>query len=541
MVYINKLPLGYFTMDFAEFEYYLQSLDSRCNLPMPDYHIELCNYVQDMMDSGEKRIQILAPRRTGKTQIMAHHLGLYRLMRDPTECILMYSADSDLALQNSSTIQRLIQTVPICRKRLLPDNKARQDWTKGAFRVKGSNMMRNEPSIYASGILSTIVGQHPDWIFCDDIEIDKNVTNEDRRKGVREKVNQAIPAVADQMLIWGTYWTQDSVYLYTQERLKFKSRTWQIYWPFITGEETEDEIEGYLWPERFGWEGIQEARLGDEDGKGSAWFKSQYGLIPTAAWESKFQIENIKFFSGDLELVMPMNSYEGKPKIMFGDEKVYQCVAAWDTAEGKKGGNKSILSIGFRTKTGYFWYKRIILPPTNPDDGFDRQAAVVVQSCMKYFVQELHIEKNYTKHLRSVCIRIAKEMNTKLPPDKKLTLPEIIEYPAKGDKFVRIANTLAPIIDFSIFYVHEDILEIDEDMRPKGEVWNEMLEFPFNQESPDSLDTAQKMIEELMDIPELLDDLRENISPRRFNYAQEYVVTDDGDIDSRDMEFDYDD
>ena len=259
MANINKLPLGYFTMDFVDFEYYLQSLDQDCYLEMPEVHYEMCVWIQTLMEAGEERILGLAPRKISKTQIWGRHLPLWMLLRDPETCVLLYSADKDLAVQNSASIQRLIQTVPLCQ-RLLPENH-KALWTKTAFNVRGHNSMRKESSIFAKGILSSIVGQHPDWILSDDIEIDKNVTNDDNRKGVRKKVSQMIPAVSENVFMWGTYWTQDSTYIYAQNELGFHNRTWQMYEPFITGIETEDEIESYIWKERWDYEKIQQMKF----------------------------------------------------------------------------------------------------------------------------------------------------------------------------------------------------------------------------------------------------------------------------------------
>lgn len=501
MVSILKAPLGRFNWSFADFVYYVEELD-RTMLPMPDLHVEFCDWIQKMDDTNVKYACGMAFRHSGKSWIWACLRTVYNLMKDPTRTSLILSADGDLAKSNAETIQSMIQAIPICQWLVPRDHKTL--WRKHKFNVWGYNPLSRDPSVTCKSVLSQITGFHGDEIVADDLEVENNVTSELRRNNVRRKLKQ-MQSMAPVIRMMGTPWTVNSIYDVVRTQFNYQMAYWPIYTPFVSGREKQGDVR-LAWPERFGWDRVEDFRRGEG---GFQYFRAQYGLIPTSSWETAFKIDNVIAYDGDLRWYQPNPLVQ--PKLFIDKDEVIQCIAGWDTAKSTSGGDAAVLRIAFRTANASYLHKQFKLPPTTKEEGFKPQARVVIEQIQRYYASTLYIEENWGPHIESAMLDVAKEFEAKNLPNR---LPRIIRYHENRNKEVRIGRCLGPLLDNATLQVHKDVLQLDQHNQPKSPFWNELIEFPHNAKSPNYIDSATIALSRLVKVPKSYEGFEETMNPR---------------------------
>ena len=506
-----------FSWSFSKFVFYLQTLDPNIT-DMPDMHFEMCDWIQECVETGKQEVCGMAFRNAAKSTIWGIWLPVWLLMRDPTTTILVMSADSHLAHRNAEAIQKTIMNTDICQH-LIPDDR-KTTWTKSNFNVRGHNRHSPHSSVTCKGILGNPVGFHGEYVLCDDLEIEKNVTNSDNQALLRKRFN-SLHAVRDpdgMTFVWGTPHTSNSLYNYCRDS-GWEIRKWPIYTPFDTGQEAESDVT-LTWPERFDWKFVEASRTGE---RGRQFFLSQYGLIPTSAWESELALDNIIPYEGHPKWESsPLRPLE-PPRLFLGDEQVLQVVAGWDTSRGHRTGDDSVLSIAFRTRNHFHLHRQYQLPPTTREEGFKTQARVVVQACMDNYVSSLYIEQNYQAHLTATIIDVSEEMQNS---GKTVRLPNIVEFNESRNKIKRIADCLGPMMDNAKLMIHRDVLGLDENGRPSSQFFMESEEIPHNNSSPDYLDSATMALSNLVSITKYTDGFQPNASPHYANMGDGHKIRD---------------
>ena len=210
-----KLVLG----DFKNFLYVVWK---HLDLPAPTpIQYEIADYLQH----GDRRIMIQAFRGIGKSWICAAFV-LWLLLRDPQLKILVVSASQDRSEAFAQFVKQLISTMPLLAR--LKANVGQRD-SMVQFDV-GPSKPAQAPSVKAAGITGQITGSRADIIIADDVEVPKNSLTQLMRNRLSESIKEFDAILTTQrdknrIIYLGTPQTEMSIYQHLAER-GFVTRTW---------------------------------------------------------------------------------------------------------------------------------------------------------------------------------------------------------------------------------------------------------------------------------------------------------------------------
>lgn len=208
-------------------------------------HGELCKYVEhllpthpddyiapskietpsDSFDPNNKNILILMPRGTFKSSVVTIGFTLQLLLNEPNIRVLIDSETSQKAKAFLSEIKGHLETNEMYRTYfhaihgVYPDGvstKRNKDllWTNAEIVLASRSRPLKEPSIMVSGIDKSINGMHYDYIICDDLHSEKNVTNKEQIQQVIDhwKLNYSLLDPGKYQIVIGTRWDYNDLY-----------------------------------------------------------------------------------------------------------------------------------------------------------------------------------------------------------------------------------------------------------------------------------------------------------------------------------------
>jgi phage terminase large subunit-like protein len=133
---------------------------------------------------------ILVPRDHGKSAVFAGYRAAWEIVRNPAIRILYISATANLAIKQLKFIKDIL-TSPQVRKYwpdlIHPDEGKREKWTETEIMVdhpKRREEYIRDPTVWAAGLTTHIVGMHADLIIMDDVVDKDNARTEDGRAKV---------------------------------------------------------------------------------------------------------------------------------------------------------------------------------------------------------------------------------------------------------------------------------------------------------------------------------------------------------------------
>ena len=236
-----KLVLG----DFKNFLYVVWK---HLDLPAPTpIQYEIADYLQH----GDRRIMIQAFRGIGKSWICAAFV-LWLLLRDPQLKILVVSASQDRSEAFAQFVKQLIASMPLLAR--LKANVGQRD-SMVQFDV-GPSKPAQAPSVKAAGITGQITGSRADIIIADDVEVPKNSLTQLMRNRLSESIKEFDAILTTQrdknrIIYLGTPQTEMSIYQHLGER-GFVTRTWTARVPT---QEQVDRMHSVLAPSILGMVG----------------------------------------------------------------------------------------------------------------------------------------------------------------------------------------------------------------------------------------------------------------------------------------------
>ena len=440
-------------------------------LPRPtDVQIDIMDYLQH----GGDRIIIEAFRGVGKSYLTSVYV-LWRLFNNPEEKFLIVSASKIRADEFSIFTKRLINEVDI----LTPLRGGHRD-SNVAFDVASSGAS-HAPSVKSVGITGQLTGSRASEVIADDIEVISNSLTNDMRAKLLHRCGEfeSVLLPEGKIKYLGTPQNYETIYNKLAER-DYKLRVWTARMPAV---EKFVDYNGCLAPmildsKKNEGEPIDPLRFDEDDlrdresNMGRSTFKLQFMLDTSLSDEDRFPLKTT-----DL-IVMETDGEKAPTSLQWG--------------AGKDNCLEDIPTVGMGNDA---WYRPIfvsdewvefegsVLAIDPSGRGADKTGYAVVKTLHgKLYVTALGgIRGGYSDGALQKLANIAKEhkvnavyleanfgngMFTKLfTPFLVRTHPcTIQEATVKGQKELRIINTLEPVVSGHRLVISRRVVEKDAEI-----------------------------------------------------------------------------
>jgi len=407
----------------------------------PRMHREICDWLQESLPR-RKRL-LMAYRHAGKSELVSIYVA-WRLMNNPNASFLIISADTERASKMSELIRRIIESHPFTTH-LVPElNESK--WQSNKFTVKRT-IASQEPSVLCRTIGTGATSFHADEVIVDDIEIADNCRTQEARKKIKDITREIITSVGRKHFLFiGTPHDDDSIYTWLEQTRGFETRKWPVW--RADGVPQMPEIgHDHQW--------IAEKQMGEEGEPGTVgWFKSQYLLIPSKAYETLMDWSGVQIYADDVTHRDRWNEYHEQimPTFYLRGDEILDVKAYWDPATGLQGKDNSVIALAIQAVDGNVYLHDLkILPPYNPKVGFKDQINEVLFFLKQHEVPVVYVEKNFAFQLADELRRTAKQQGIKV---------SVRETTRKStqNKRVFIAQQLEPLVKTHRLWVHQRVL-----------------------------------------------------------------------------------
>lgn len=266
--------------------------------------------MEDSFNPNFKNILILMPRGTFKSSVVTIGFTLQTLLNEPNARVLLDSETHQKAKAFLSEIKGHLEKNELYRSifhiihGVYPDGvstKRNKDllWTNSEIVLASRSRPMKEPSVMVSGIDKSINGLHYDYIICDDLHSEKNVTNKEQIQQVIDhwKLNYSLLDPGKVMIVIGTRWDYNDLY---QEILDKHRDDYNI----IIRRAIKDDGTAFF-PSRLPLEELEKIKIK----QGTAHFSNQYQNEPISEEDAVFKRSSIVRRNWDLIKDRPINWY----------------------------------------------------------------------------------------------------------------------------------------------------------------------------------------------------------------------------------------
>lgn len=266
--------------------------------------------LNDSYHPGNNNMMILMPRGTFKSSVVTIGFTLQILLNEPNARILIDSETHQKAKAFLSEIKGHLEKNEMYRTYfhaihgVYPDGvsvKRNKDllWTNAEIVVASRSRPLKEPSVMVSGIDKSINGMHYDYIICDDLHSEKNVTNIEQIQQVIDhwKLNYSLLDPGKVMIIIGTRWDYNDLY---QEILDKHREDYNI----MIRRAIKDDGTA-LFPSRLSLEELAKIK----QKQGASHFSNQYMNEPISEEDAAFKRADILYKDWNLVKDIPINWY----------------------------------------------------------------------------------------------------------------------------------------------------------------------------------------------------------------------------------------
>lgn len=491
-------------VDFATF--YLVYAEV-LNWVVPDFHLEVCDFLQDYGTLG----LLMMPRGHGKSTILDVY-NAWKLYINPDHLILHQGATDPDAYKVSRGTEQVMDRHPLCQ--LFGVKKARGETQK--WWVSGSTDVRHG-SIHARGILSNVTGARANEIQNDDVEVPSNIgTPEAREKllyRLSEQTHILIPG--GQKLFVGTPHTHDSLYtrikklgakclilkmfekekrfeqiieclvdykpvyvfsgIGTTSKLLKEGEDYQVVYTGhfykITFDESHYLIDVYseaLWPERFTPAIMEERRR--ECRTINEW-DSQYQLHAKPVGDVRLDPD--KMIPYDCEPVLMRAN--GEYFMMLGERRVVGITARWDPSSGKIKSDISAVAVTLHDDLGNkYWHRSVALKGevvTHNENGeiIGGQAWQLCDLIETYHIPRVVIETNGIGGFAAAALKGALKA-------RRLWCG-VVEHHSTGAKNKRILEAIEGPLVSGLVWVHVSVIDTPEEGENSSVQYKQMRMF----------------------------------------------------------------
>jgi predicted phage terminase large subunit-like protein len=262
---------NYYSKNFYEF--------NRDVLGWPDIyeplHRKICDFITQNVK--EKKLLLLLPRGTFKSSIVTVGYSLWLIANNPSERILIANATRPMAIQFLAQIKNHLQRNQEYTKIFGNLSQTADSWREDRIYVaREKSYEQKEPTVWAQGIESNVVGSHFDIAILDDVVARDNISTREQIIKVKDFYKDALDLIDaqnnhKQVIVIGTTWHWDDLYQWIQDDLFSDFVIMKL--PAYQGEWGEGEL---LFPTRLSWKTLKELKKQ----QGNAHFSAQYMLDP---------------------------------------------------------------------------------------------------------------------------------------------------------------------------------------------------------------------------------------------------------------------
>lgn len=508
----------------------------RRNWEIPDFHVEVCAWLQEFWLSGESEGLLQLPRGHAKSSILGvFNAWIYYCW---PELRILHQGESDKTAYKTSR-----DTKSVLRRHPLSEAMGNNCRGEVEFWWTPFNEDERNPSMQAAGVLSNITSSRADFIQNDDTEVQKNIRTPELRESLRIRLSEQIHiAVPGAPTLWvGTPHTHDSIYdevkargamtfirkMFTKEHRIEKATNSTYHLDFVPevvfegigkharllkeGQDYRikkgaielfkpngqliDFYAGALWPQRFTMEEMESRR---RKTKTINEWDSQYQLHSKPITEVRLDPENIEPY--EVEPVFKMANR--KPTMWLGGVQIVGMAMRWDPSGGKLNSDVSAVALVLQDLMGRrYWHRAAALSGpvvTHAEDGKTITGGQVWQLCDlidEFNVPRLTVETNGIGTFAPAIMRAALA--------QRGLRCAIVEIDSTANKNKRILEAFEPLIASKMLWAHMSVLD--------GDVWDQMRDWnPAIAKQPDDyLDAGAGAI---TDTPERLQQIGQ-ISP----------------------------
>lgn len=444
------------------------------NLPRPSYNqMIMAIHVSD--ESNPSRM-LMAMRGLSKS-LTSQIYAVWRLYRNPDEHILVMSASGTRAKNFTAFMQKLVRLLP-CTQHMTPRHNIERT-SGGSFDVAGATDS-DSPSVYAVGVENQIAGFRATIVIYDDIETKQNSTSVVMREKVdfyAKEAHNLLIAGHEETITLCTPHSKDSVYMgwiaeghaplvipseyVSKEHFLYQYIAKHIRdraekFPSLVGKATDERINDKV--------------LADKCIKiGRSEYKLQYlldvsesdelkhplklnDLIVTDVLDDEAPIKIGHSSMPDNQIYIKHNGFKGdkfyQPSFIGQDKMNYQ-VKLMSIDTSGRGSNETAYSVG------YILNEKIFAKDIGGfKGGYDNDTMMgIIQIAKAYGVNYIIIESNFGDGA------FAKIFEPYVA--KYLTNVAIVETRAKGQKEIRIINTLEPLLNQHKIIIDKTLLDRD--------------------------------------------------------------------------------
>ena len=445
-----------------DFVVFLHVLWRALNLPKPTRcQVDMSRTLQN---HGHRRFILQAFRGIGKSFILCAFV-VWTLWNDPQKKILIVSASKERADANSIFVKRIISMLPFL-SHMKP--KADQRDSVLSFDV-GLAKPDHSPSVKSAGITGQITGSRADLILADDIETPNNSATQLARERIGELVKEFDAILKPEGIIIYLGTPQCEMTLYRElEGRGYVTTIWPARYPRdmadrmtygdrlapMLADEFNEDPAGYSWtpcdPIRFDDTDLRERELS----YGKAGFALQFQLNPNLSDAERYPLRLRDFIVAELDTKSAPLAYQWLPNPSNAAQNVTAVGLKGDMFHGYHTADKrtsnytsKILVIDpsgrGKDETGYcilyFLNGYIYLMETGGFRGGydDPTLEKLAKKAKQWKVNEVLVEGNFGDGM------FLKIFSPVLMKHQKCSL---IETKSKGQKEVRIADTLEPAL-----------------------------------------------------------------------------------------------
>lgn len=369
----------------ADFRLFFVLWNQQQNMPTPDLHVHMAQWLEEQWHDGNTRLLLMAFRGAGKST-MVGMFAAWLIYRDPNIRIMVLAADLNLSKKMVRNVKRILER-HILTRHLKP--KGADQWAADRFTVERARESR-DPSMMAKGVTANITGSHADIIICDDVEVPNTCDSAEKRLQLRERLAE----IAYVLESGGT-----QVYVGTPHHY------YSIYADVARPEIGEDIpfLDGFerlslpimdchgksACPERYSKADIAQMKRDSGPNK----FDSQMMLRPVNITQGRLDPDALQFYTGDVEYDRTVNA------LYLGHQQMVGASCWWDPAFGhqENRGDDSVLAIVYGDMGGNFYLHHlhyIEIDPHSDVDEATQQARIVADLAKKYYIPAISVETN---------------------------------------------------------------------------------------------------------------------------------------------------
>lgn len=189
--------------------YFLMYVEGRLGLKVPDFHLDMCDFVEEFLDSDDSTAVLMIPRGHSKSTNLDIING--GIITNNPQIMIMHQGETDPNASKCSD-----GTLEVIKNHPLTEGKFEFEKRKGTPSKWWINASedRRYGTFYAKGILSAVTGQRATFIQNDDVETPETTGTQEKREKLKKKLNNQvhIRVPGTKTLFIGTPHSHDSLY-----------------------------------------------------------------------------------------------------------------------------------------------------------------------------------------------------------------------------------------------------------------------------------------------------------------------------------------